>query len=521
MKRKIASVSIWFTGLMLLMLAACNTAEKGTTQEEIEPKAARQPVTFTMSISTGGNKYFESSANINNDKWLLQLEKRANVDLEVIPIPDLEFDQKMELMFASNQIPDVVGNLRGGPTTPSMAGSVESGVFMPLDDLLKEYAPNLMSQVPKAAWEAVKYNGKIYGIPSWLETPFRRATFLRMDLLEQSGLEQPQTVEQFLDVLRAFKQMGVPHPYLFRENFKYADTFFGAYDVMPYQFKIVDGQVIPKFFDVDNMMKALQAYKTLYDEGLIPVDFPTLTQADYNFNLSTGKAGMWTANANSLHSMRTKVSEVQSSAIIDIVPSPTGDGKSRGYLLAAPIAQSFYINSKVSKEKAIQIIQFFDWMLTEEAEMFFLFGIEGETYTIQNGKVNYKHPENEKETIEQDFRAQLQLVRELSYSKKKIELLPDGQDLIRAFDEVLSREGVGTIVFNPVLESFKKYPELAPKGGDTGSQFIIDRMIRMIYGREPISNWPKVIEEWKIRGGDEIIAEATERYRNNDGVEIR
>jgi putative aldouronate transport system substrate-binding protein len=521
MKSKSVSMSIWTFGLMLIILAACSDVGPGITTQREESIATSQPFAFTMSISTGGNKYFESLADINNDKWVLELEKRANVDLNIIPIPDLEFDQKMELIFASNDIPDVVGNLRGGPTTPSMAGSVESGVFMPLDDLLKEYAPNLVSQVPKAAWEAVTYKGKIYGIPSWLETPYRRATFLRMDLLEQAGLKQPETVEQFLDVLRAFKHMGVPHPYLFRENFKYADTFFGAYDVMPYQFKIEDGQVIPKFFDVDNMMKALQAYKTLYDEGLIPVDFATLTQADYNFNLSTGKAGMWTANANSLHSMRTKVSEVQPGAIIDIVPSPTGDGRSRGYLLAAPIAQTFYIHSKVTKEKAIQIIQFFDWMLTEEAEMFFSFGIEGETYTIQNEKVHYKHPENEKETIEQDFRAQLQLVRELSYSKRKIELLPDGQDLIRAFDEVLSREGVGTIVFNPVLESFKRYPELAPKGGDTGSQFIIDRMIRMIYGREPISNWPKVIEEWKARGGNEIIAEATERYRNNDGVEIR
>lgn len=42
-------------------------------------------------------------------------------------------------MFASNDIPDVVQNV-GGATTKGMSGSVEAGVFMPLDDLLKQYA---------------------------------------------------------------------------------------------------------------------------------------------------------------------------------------------------------------------------------------------------------------------------------------------------------------------------------------------------------------------------------------------
>ena len=40
----------------------------------------------------------------------------------------------------------------------------------------------------------------------------------------------------------------------------------------------------------------------------------------------------------------------------------------------------------------------------------------------------------------------------------------------------------------------------------------------MIYGKEPISDFPKVIEEYKQKGGDEIVKEATERYNNKDGI---
>jgi len=43
-------------------------------------------------------------------------------------------------------------------------------------------------------------------------------------------------------------------------------------------------------------------------------------------------------------------------------------------------------------------------------------------------------------------------------------------------------------------------------------------MVKMIYGKEPISDFPKVIEEYKQKGGEEILKEATKRYKNNEGI---
>ncbi|WP_256224211.1 hypothetical protein [Paenibacillus sp. 1_12] len=37
--------------------------------------------------------------------------------------------------------------------------------------------------------------------------------------------------------------------------------------------------------------------------------------------------------------------------------------------------------------------------------------------------------------------------------------------------------------------------------------------MKMITGSELISNWPQVIEEWKYKGGIDVIKEATERYK--------
>ncbi|WP_346010289.1 hypothetical protein [Paenibacillus sp. SYP-B3998] len=43
-----------------------------------------------------------------------------------------------------------------------MSDSVEAGVFMPLDDLLEQYAPNIMKAVSIEACQETSYNGKIY-----------------------------------------------------------------------------------------------------------------------------------------------------------------------------------------------------------------------------------------------------------------------------------------------------------------------------------------------------------------------
>lgn len=509
----------WMTmGLALTLLAAgLAGCGGGGKQEEAQASDETKPLAFSVFLTTSGNAYAESSKDINSDKWVKELEKRANVDLDITMIPLKDFDSKMAVMFAGGDIPDVVQNV-GGATDKSMSGSIEAGVFMPLDDLLKEYAPNIMKAVPKDAWAEVSYKGKIYGVPTWLSNPSRRATYIRTDLLEKTGLPVPKTMDDYLNVMRAFKKLGVPAPYQSRENFKYADIGFGAYDALGYQFTEMGGQVVPKFFNVENMQKALTFYKTMYDEGLIQKDFATIQAPQYAENIEAGKAGIWTANANSLLDFRTKIAAAVPGAKVDIISSPEGDNGLKGYGLYGSINTSLYINNKVGKEKAIRIIKLFEWMQTPEAAEFFSFGIEGENYTKKDGKIEYKFPTDKAGNDEQNFRTMLRWVGDATINRERTELLPGGTDVLKALDDTLTKEGIGGIGFVPELETFGQYPDLASKRPDQAPKMIIDHMVKMIYGREPISDWPKVIEEYKQKGGNDIIKEATERFNNKEGV---
>jgi len=500
-----------------LLAAAVTGCGDGGGQASGDGAGDSGKLRFTMSMTTSGNKHAEKSADVNKEKWVHKLEEIAGVDIELQMIPLKEFDQKMSLMFAGGDIPDVVQNV-GGATTKGMSGSVEAGVFMPLDDLLKEHAPNIMKLVPEEAWKETSYDGKIYGIPAWLSNPSRRALFVRTDLLEKTGLPAPKTVDDFLNVMREMKKLGVENPYQMRENFKYADTILGAFDVLPSQFEVQGDQVVPKFFDVENMTKALQTYKTMYDEGLIPKDFASISSTDYGKNIESGKVGMWSANAQGLSNYRSKLKNAVPEAKIEIMPSPRGPENRGGHLLYSSINTSYYINSKVPKEKAIEIIKFFEWMTTPEAERYFSFGIEGETYTVDNGKIQFTPPTTPEAIDEDGFRSMFWFVHDVVYNKAREELTPDGRDMMRYMDTVVSKEGLGSVRFVPALEAFSKHPDLAPQGDDVGPKLIIDHMVKMIYGKEPIADWPKVIEEYKSKGGSDIVKEATERYKQGKGV---
>ncbi|WP_397328580.1 extracellular solute-binding protein [Paenibacillus arenilitoris] len=526
-------------GLSLVLAAGLMTGCAGSNPEEQKPaneqnsgegngkannggtpaeEAAKEPTKFSFLLpTTVSSGYHTRIPDLNKDKWVLKLEALTNTDLDVKVMEDAKYG----VMFASNDIPDVVGSI-GGPGSKSMSGSVESGVFMPLDDLLKEHAPNLMSAVPKAAWETVSYEGQIYGIPEFLKSPSRRATYIRTDLLEKTGLKPPTTVDEFLEVLRAFKKLGVETPYQMRENFKYADIVLGAYDVLPYkdQFELVDGQVVPKFFDAENMQKALQVYKTMYDEGLIPKEFATISSTDFTKSIEAGKPGMWSQNASGLPGYRTTVKAAVPEAAVDIIPSPKGPEGKGGYFLYSPVVRTFYINSNVDKDRAIEIVKFFDWMISEEAERFFSVGIEGDTYTLDaGGAISYKFPATKEEQEEESWRSgTMWAVHDATYNRLRLALNEDGKATLEAFDNVLSQEGLPGIGFYPELNAFSKYPDLAAPQPDVGPKLIIDHMVKMIYGKEPISDWPKVIEEYKAKGGDEIIKEATERWNDKSGA---
>jgi putative aldouronate transport system substrate-binding protein len=507
-------VKKWMLSILACTLAlgtavGCTNGDGKSKEGKSGQPANEGAAKFTISLRTLNFDYVEKSANLNEDKWVKELEKKTNVDLDIRLIPHKDYEQKMIQMFATNDIPDVV---QAGASTngKELAGSVKAGIFLPLDDLLKQYGPNLLKAIPRASWEEVSMDGKIYAIPEFLSNPSRRSTWVRADLMEKAGItKDPQTVDEYLDMLRAFKKIGVEHPFMGRENFKYADLFFGAFDVYTYlsQFEAIGGKVQPKFFDAENMQKALQVYKTMADEGLMSKEFTTLNPINFKNLIITGKAGMWEMNTQELLQWDTQLKANVPTGKIKVIPSPVGsDGKGGGYLYS-PVNRSYFIN-KNAKDKAAAIIKFFDWMVTEEANKWFDTSLPVE-------------PKTPEEVAEQRYLTGfLHLVKDDAFRKDILNATTEGRELLKVFETIVPKEGRGGIEFDPRPPAMVKSPE-ATAISDEPPSLLLTHMVKMILGKEPINDWPKVIEEWKSKGGNEILKEVQERFDKKEDVKVR
>ncbi|MBT2292799.1 extracellular solute-binding protein [Paenibacillus albidus] len=508
----------WMTsGAAMLLVASILTGCAKDSGTASSGGGQAEQTKFSISLRTLAYTYVEKSPNLNEDKWVKQLEELTDTNLKIILVPHKEYEQKMVQMFATNDIPDVVQG-DGGVNGKEMAGSVEAGVFQPLEELLQKYGQNLLKTIPKEAWDKVTYDGHIYAIPEYLSNPSRRATWIRKDLLDQTGLKVPTTVEETLKVLRAFKELGVENPYMGREDFKYSDTFFGAYDVQPFlsMMEQQGNEIVPKFMDSENMQQALSVYKTMYEEGLINKEFATINSTVFKNSILSGKAGMWSMNANELIQWEKQLKESVPEAEIEIIPSPVGPDGKGGYYLYGPVTRAYFINKNANDPEGI--IRFFDWMVSEEAEKFFTYGIEGDTYTMNGDTIAYDSPTDSAGVDEERYRQSfLWLVQDTKYNKGSLSLTEEGKKLMNIYDTLLVNEGRDGITFDPRLESLVGNPDIAPNS-DTAPPLLLTHMIKMVYGKEPISDWPKVVEEWKSKGGDKVIKEATEKFNANEGV---
>jgi putative aldouronate transport system substrate-binding protein len=101
------------------------------------PAVPQGPTKFSISLRTLNFDYVEKAANLNEDKWVKELEKKTNTDLDIRLVPHADFEKKMVQMFATGDIPDVV---QAGASTSGkeLAGSVQAGVFLELNDLIKQ-----------------------------------------------------------------------------------------------------------------------------------------------------------------------------------------------------------------------------------------------------------------------------------------------------------------------------------------------------------------------------------------------
>ena len=489
------------------------TTQKETTSSATGDTKQEKPLKFSILSWAGTSDYVTQSPDITKDKYLLALNKKFNIEMTMKMIDDKNRDQQTQMLMASGEIPDVVLGL-GDVNYVGLAGSVHAGMYWDLTDILKKNMDKwrYLNQIPQNAWEYGQVNGKQYGIPvQYLGVTSRRATFIRKDLLDKTGLKVPKTLDEYLEVLRAFKKLGVKYPYAGRTRWEFTDLFFSAFGVQQYDQWNLDkeGRMVPDIIRPE-MKEALKFHAQLYKEGLMDPESLTTNSTDWGNKINAGKVGLFTSGIGELSGRNTNLKQNVPEGELIAIPSPEGPRGNKGMYRYPPVNVMAYINKNFKEPE--RLLKLLDDQLSPEGCEFFAFGIEGDTYTKKDGRIQYKYPTDKAGMNEQGWRTNsIGIARDdAAYNKLMLPFQPKGNEILDWFEKVGPKEGY--IYYQPKvqLKSIESHPDLAPKN----NSLFLDYSAKIFLGQGDADKlFDDFVKEYLRRGGEDVIKEATEMYK--------
>lgn len=499
---------------VISLMTGCNPMEQREPLNEglNNSKVQDQPLKFTMSMSNMNNYYAINSSDLEKDKWIQELNKRANIELKLRLFNHGSIAEQMSLMFASGDIPDVVYSL-GDWRAAELAGAVEAGLFMPLDDLIeknKASLGNLFKSIPSKAWEESKtyFDGKIYGIPvGYLSNPSLNGTYIRKDLLDKYSLKVPKSLDEFVEVMRVFKENGMQYPYVGREKWTFTTTFFEAFGVAVNRWNFnSSGDLVPDILRPE-MKEALIFHAQLREEGLMDPETLTTTGLQWGNKIRSGKSGaIFTHQAAAIPEWNARLKENIPEGEFDLIPAPVGPKGSSGSNISPTVFSTVYLNKRFTEPE--KFLEFLDWCASEKGQEFFNFGLEGKDYKKEQGKIAYTPPSDSYSIYENSFRRMMGLVNDASYNKAMLPFVRDGDRILNFYNNISPKEGYHAFKIE-TLDSFKNYPDLKPDN----SKLFQEYAAKIFLGKIPAEDYDKFIEEYMRRGGDKVIKEVNELYK--------
>ncbi|MFT8844362.1 MAG: extracellular solute-binding protein [Schleiferilactobacillus harbinensis] len=211
-RRFLATVGL--SALAVLALAGCNSSTNSNSAQKSDVKVnttgfpiVDKPLTMTlMAPSTG-------VVNWNDMVVLNDYAKKTNIKFKYTTPPSSDFATKLNLAFASQDLPDIIYGAGSALTPANEVSYGEHGQLLPLEKLIPKYAPNLdklMKKDPSIRQSITTPDGHIYALPlisrgatsSWYIGPL----WYNGAWLKKLGVKTlPKTADEFYDLLKRFK----------------------------------------------------------------------------------------------------------------------------------------------------------------------------------------------------------------------------------------------------------------------------------------------------------------------------
>jgi putative aldouronate transport system substrate-binding protein len=186
--------------------AAEPAAAAGAVSPAGEFPIVKEPITLKiLLVQTTGVSDYETN---EFTKWL-QDKTNIKLDFDVAPMSREEYRQKLNLVLASGQLPDIIMNF--GLPLDEQQTLADQGLILPLDDLIAKYGvefKKVEEAYPQTKTTFSLADGKMYSMPhinDCYHCSLSQKAWIYQPWLDKLGLKMPTTTDELEQVLLAFK----------------------------------------------------------------------------------------------------------------------------------------------------------------------------------------------------------------------------------------------------------------------------------------------------------------------------
>ena len=350
---------------------------------------ADPPITLTAHIHYG-NVY------VLTEDWILTKEigKMTGVNLKGVASPMTTNSQEaFNLMIASHNIPDIVSGLN-----IDMMRYGQEGAFLPLNDLIEKHAPNYKAYLDKnpiIRSAITASDGNMYFIPMVYKPGASEGWFIRKDWLDKFDLPMPGTVEELHHALTVFRENDANGNGLKDEigyfgrglERRYIAPLLNLFGVNQFWHtengKVAFGLYTPEYKD------AIKSVAQWYSEGLIDTEVFTRGNKAREILFSENNGALIHDWLPSTSSYNVKMKDIVPGFQLEGMLPPVDVNGDQWEASRRDEIKGLGWGIGFKNKYPIETIKYMDFHWTDVATRLMTYGIEGDHYTMVDGKPVY------------------------------------------------------------------------------------------------------------------------------------
>ncbi|WP_338539900.1 extracellular solute-binding protein [Paenibacillus tundrae] len=389
--------------MMSVVLAACSSG--GGSEGKVEAETLGAMESYNVGDTFKATEpfklpilYSDHPSYPYNKDWLLikKITELTGVTLDPTIVPMSDYPQKRSLLISSGDAPLVIPKTYPGEES----AFVSSGAILPVSDYV-DMMPNFKDKVEKWGLEDEleglrQEDGKYYVLPGLHEEVWPDYTLIvRTDLFEKNNIAIPTTWEELYDAAKKLKEI-YPDSIPFSDRFEFNSTLniaatgfgtkggWGFGNGLTYkkdQDEFVYTATTPEYKEM------LTYFNKLVSEGLLDKESFTQDDDQATQKFVSGKSFMINGNSQTLVLHRNDMNKTLGEGNFSIAKITVPGGPKGQLMSGSRLENGVMISGKIKDNDYFQAtLQFIDWLYySDEGQEFAKWGVEGETYTKQDG----------------------------------------------------------------------------------------------------------------------------------------